>query len=98
MAADHETWLQDASLRVLSVLCLDRFGDFVSDSVVAPVRETCAQVLGALLTLLNRDSVRGILRVIEQMCQQTPWETRHGALLALKYCLSVKKVGCITVY
>jgi TATA-binding protein-associated factor len=25
---------------------LDRFGDFVSDQVVAPVRETCAQALG----------------------------------------------------
>jgi TATA-binding protein-associated factor len=28
------------------VLALDRFGDFVSDQVVAPVRETCAQALG----------------------------------------------------
>ena len=33
-------------MRLLCVLALDRFGDFVSDQVVAPVRETCAQALG----------------------------------------------------
>lgn len=42
----HELWLEDLSLRLLCVLALDRFGDFVSDQVVAPVRETCAQALG----------------------------------------------------
>jgi len=42
----HQQWLEDTSLRLLCVLALDRFGDFVSDQVVAPVRETCAQALG----------------------------------------------------
>lgn len=40
----HQLWLEDVSL--VCVLALDRFGDFVSDQVVAPVRETCSQVLG----------------------------------------------------
>jgi TATA-binding protein-associated factor len=38
--------MEDTALRLLCVLALDRFGDFVSDQVVAPVRETCAQALG----------------------------------------------------
>jgi TATA-binding protein-associated factor len=47
----HQQWLEDTSLRLLCVLALDRFGDFVSDQVVAPVRETCAQALGKCNTL-----------------------------------------------
>lgn len=46
MQAVHESWLIDVALRLVCVLTLDRFGDFVFDQVVAPVRETCAQVLG----------------------------------------------------
>jgi TATA-binding protein-associated factor len=33
-------FLQDCAIRFLCVLSLDRFGDYVSDQVVAPVRET----------------------------------------------------------
>ncbi|PSN34064.1 TATA-binding protein-associated factor 172, partial [Blattella germanica] len=51
----HQLWLEDISLRLLCVLALDRFGDFVSDQVVAPVRETCAQALGSVLNLMNRN-------------------------------------------
>ena len=43
------SWLEDISVRLLCVLALDRFGDFVGDGVVAPVRETAAQALGASL-------------------------------------------------
>ena len=46
MEESHQLYLEDVSLRLLCVLALDRFGDFVSDQVVAPVRETCAQALG----------------------------------------------------
>ena len=35
----HASWLEDLVLRLICVLALDRFGDFVSDAVVAPVRE-----------------------------------------------------------
>ena len=42
----HQHWLEDVAIRLLCVLGLDRFGDFVSDQVTAPVRETCAQALG----------------------------------------------------
>lgn len=46
MENQNRTCLQDYALRLLCVLALDRFGDFVSDQVTAPVRETCAQALG----------------------------------------------------
>lgn len=52
MDENHRRWVEDAALRLLCVLGLDRFGDFVSDQVVAPVRETCAQALGSLLLLM----------------------------------------------
>lgn len=91
MDEDHELWLQDMSLRLLCVLSLDRFGDFVSDQVVAPVRETCAQALGALLKLMNKSSVEGVLRIVSQLMAQNEWEARHGGLLALKYILAIRK-------
>lgn len=46
MEAHHQTWLEDVGLRLLCVLALDHFGDFLGDQVIAPVRETCAQALG----------------------------------------------------
>jgi len=51
----HQLWLEDSALRLLCVLALDRFGDFVSDEVVAPVRETCAQTLGMYPTAFSSD-------------------------------------------
>merc|ERR1719295_1343562 len=36
----HKSWLEDLVLRLVCVLSLDRFGDFVGDTVVAPVRES----------------------------------------------------------
>ncbi|XP_033321370.1 histone acetyltransferase 1 [Megalopta genalis] len=94
----HHQWIIDAALRLLCVLGLDRFGDFVSDQVVAPVRETCAQALGSLLLLVqnqkdsenkNKDII-GIISVMLKLLEHDEWEARHGALLALKYLLAVR--------
>lgn len=46
MESHHQSWLENVGLRLLCVLALDHFGDFLGDQVVAPVRETCAQALG----------------------------------------------------
>lgn len=92
MEEHHQTWLEDCAIRLLCVLALDRFGDFVSDAVVAPVRETCAQCLGALLKLMNERGVMGVLRVLLQLLEQQEWEARHGGLLGLKYLLAVREV------
>lgn len=48
METHNQAWLEDVGLRLLCVLALDHFGDFLGDQVVAPVRETCAQALGIL--------------------------------------------------
>lgn len=53
MQESHRQWLIDVSLRLLCVLGIDRFGDFISDQVVAPVRETCAQALGTLILMIS---------------------------------------------
>jgi TATA-binding protein-associated factor len=45
----HEAWMEDMALRLLCVLSLDRFADFVGDSAVIPVRETCAMTLAVLM-------------------------------------------------
>ncbi|KAM0731918.1 TATA-binding protein-associated factor 172 [Formica fusca] len=98
MQESHYEWITDAALRLLCVLGLDRFGDFVSDQVVAPVRETCAQALGSLFLLMpggqqakdTNGVFHGILSIVLKLLGHDEWEARHGALLALKYLLAVR--------
>ncbi len=90
-AAESKLWLEDLCIRVLCVLALDRFGDFVSDQVVAPVRETCAQVLGALLQFIDASVVRHVVRVLLVLLAREQWELRHAGLLALKYLVAVRQ-------
>ncbi|CAL4066686.1 unnamed protein product, partial [Meganyctiphanes norvegica] len=86
----HQAWLEDMAVRMICVLSLDRFGDFVSDQVVAPVRETCAQALGNILHLLSVSGVLGVVRLLETMLSWREWEARHGGLLGLKYLLAIR--------
>lgn len=92
MQADHQRFLEDVSLRLLSVLALDRFGDFVSDQVIAPVRETCAQVLGILLQKMPQENVTQLINAVLVMVNhKRDWEVRHGGLLVIKYLLVVRE-------
>lgn len=91
MGKAHESWLIDIALRLVCVLTLDRFGDFVFDQVVAPVRETSAQVLGSVVNLMQKLSVENILKVLLQLLDQKDWETRHGGLLGIKYIFAVRQ-------
>lgn len=85
-------WLEDVALKLLCVFALDRFGDYVSDEVVAPVHETCAQTLGTVLHHMPKGSVIKVLSVlIKLQSQEHLWQVRHGALLGLKYMLAVRK-------
>lgn len=52
------------------VLALDRFGDYVSDQVSAPVRETAAQVLAALLPAMHESSVVRVQHILVDMIDQ----------------------------
>ncbi|XP_055541530.1 TATA-binding protein-associated factor 172 [Wyeomyia smithii] len=91
MEQQHQLWLEDATLRLLCVLALDRFGDFVSDQVVAPVRETCAQVLGTVLKQLPLVKVHKTVHILLTFIKQKDWEVRHGGLLGIKYMLVVRE-------
>ncbi|XP_074648298.1 TATA-binding protein-associated factor 172-like [Tubulanus polymorphus] len=90
----NQQWLVDVSLRLVCVLALDRFGDFVSDEVVAPVRETSAQTLGVLLQCMNSENVEGVLSVLLQLLNESSWEVRHGGMLGIKYLLAVRQDLC----
>uniref|UniRef100_A0A1D1XEI5 TATA-binding protein-associated factor 172 n=1 Tax=Anthurium amnicola TaxID=1678845 RepID=A0A1D1XEI5_9ARAE len=84
-------FLQDCAIRFLCVLSLDRFGDYVSDQVVAPVRETCSQALGAVLKYMHPSLVHETLHVLLQMQCRQEWEIRHGSLLGVKYLIAVRQ-------
>lgn len=90
MEASHMRWLEDAVLRLLCVLSLDRFGDFISDQVVAPVRETCAQVLGIALKEMPTNMVQRTVDILVRLMKHNEWEVRHGGLLGIKYMLVVR--------
>uniref|UniRef100_W4VRR5 Putative chromatin remodeling complex wstf-iswi small subunit n=1 Tax=Corethrella appendiculata TaxID=1370023 RepID=W4VRR5_9DIPT len=91
MFNNHSAWLDDAALRLICVLALDRFGDFVSDQVIAPVRETCAQVLGTILKKMSIEKVHKIVDILLTFSKQDDWEVRHGGLLGLKYMIVVRE-------
>lgn len=90
MEVGHIRWLEDAVLRLLCVLSLDRFGDFISDQVVAPVRETCAQVLGIALKEMPANVVQRTVEILIRLMKHNEWEVRHGGLLGIKYMLVVR--------
>lgn len=89
--AAHNIWLEDAALRLLCVLALDRFGDFVSDQVVAPVRETCAQVMGTILNEMPIELVQKTVEALQEFVRQKDWEVRHGGILGIKYFVVVRE-------
>lgn len=45
VTSSRSSWLQDMALTLVVVIAKDRFGDFLSDQVVAPVRESSSQAL-----------------------------------------------------
>ncbi|TFK76566.1 SNF2 superfamily chromatin remodeling protein [Pluteus cervinus] len=66
----HEKWCNDLAAQFLCVFVLDRFGDFVSDQVVAPVRETASQTLASLLLHMPKRSVGHVHRILLEMIRQ----------------------------
>ncbi|CAJ0917243.1 unnamed protein product [Ranitomeya imitator] len=91
MEQQHQEWLEDVAIRLLCVFALDRFGDFVSDEVVAPVREACAQTLGVVLKHMNESGVHNTVKILLRLLTQEQWEVRHGGLLGIKYALAIRQ-------
>ena len=94
----NRKWLDDLACRLLCVLMLDRFGDYISDNVVAPIRETVGQTLGALLSQLPSKSVISVHQCLYRIIMQTDlnlerpiWEVCHGGMIGLRYLVAVRK-------
>ncbi|XP_065898514.1 TATA-binding protein-associated factor 172-like isoform X2 [Dysidea avara] len=93
----NQAWLEDACIRLLCVLALDRFGDFVTDELVAPVRATSAQVLGVLLDHVEATQVQEVVRLLMVLAHQAEWEVRHASLLGIQHMLAVRQVDAATL-
>ncbi|KAA0718268.1 TATA-binding protein-associated factor 172 [Triplophysa tibetana] len=91
MERQHQEWLEDLVIRLLCIFALDRFGDFVSDEVVAPVRETCAQTLGVAMKHMTNSGVAMTVDILLKLLTEDQWEVRHGGLLGIKYALAVRQ-------
>jgi TATA-binding protein-associated factor len=94
----NRKWLDDLACRLLCVLMLDRFGDYVSDTVVAPIRETVGQTLGALLLHLPDVTALSVYNFLIRMIMQLDlglklpiWEICHGGMIGLKYFVAVRR-------
>lgn len=97
---DHKNrqTLEDLASRLLTLFATDRFGDYVYDTVVAPVRESAAQALAALLIHLDNDLVIHIFKHLDGLVLQNTkanervpcWEASHGGMLGLRYLVSVR--------
>ena len=90
-------WLDNLACRLCCVFMLDRFGDYISDNVVAPIRETVGQTLGALMVHLTPNLVASVYRVLYRMVMQNDlnlvnriWEVCHGGMIGLRYLVAVR--------
>ncbi|KAF7719292.1 SNF2-related protein [Penicillium ucsense] len=94
----NRRWLDDLACRLICVLMLDRFGDYISDNVVAPIRETVGQTLGALLSHLSPKSVQLVYKCLYRIIMQKDldldrpvWEVCHGGMIGLRYLVAIRK-------
>lgn len=92
--------LEDLCVRLITLFAVDRFGDYVSDTVVAPVRENAGQVLAALLLHLPDETELSVFHTLVSLIKQDTqqlgikapcWEAKHGGILGLKYFVSIRK-------
>lgn len=91
----NSSTLEDLVVRLLAIFAMDRFGDYISDTVVAPVRENAAQVLAAVLRQVNDSLECNIFKCLCDLIKQENvskpcWEAKHGGLLGLRYFVSIK--------
>lgn len=96
---NNASTLEDLAVRICTLFALDRFGDYVSDTVVAPVRELAAQTLAALLIHLDDNVVLKTFYCLNNLVLQEHtdkfdmnkcWEAKHGGMLGLRYFVSVR--------
>lgn len=90
-------YLDDMACKLCCVFMLDRFGDYVSDTVVAPIRETVGQTLGALLIHLPPVKVYAVHRILYRLVMQEDlqlqnrgWAVCHGGMIGMRYLVAVR--------
>lgn len=91
---ENANWLEDICCRLLCVLAMDRFNDFVGDAVVAPVREAAAMAIGAVAKVMSPEKTKelmGRLLYLLRSSNSKQWEVRHASLLGVRYVLAVKE-------
>jgi TATA-binding protein-associated factor len=92
----NRRWLDDLACRLCCVFMLDRFGDYVSDNVVVPVRESSGQALAAVLKHLPAVSVNATFNVLRQLVTQDSkesdraWQPCHGGMIGMRYLVSTR--------
>jgi len=92
----NQRWLNDMACRICCVFMLDRFGDYISDNVVAPIRETAGQTLGAMLQHLSHQNVVSTFKVLFRLVMQTDfgskpvWQACHGGMIGMRYLVAVR--------
>ncbi|KAF2183144.1 hypothetical protein K469DRAFT_635627 [Zopfia rhizophila CBS 207.26] len=92
----NQRWLNDLACRICCVFMLDRFGDYISDNVVAPIRETAGQTLGSLLQYLSHDNVLATFNVLYRLVMQkdfdnkSVWQACHGGMIGMRYLVAVR--------
>ena len=92
-------YLESCMVRLLSVIALDRFADYIGDEAVAPVRETCAQIIGIISShlnfftsssthLANCNKLARLCHILNEFIGfngESSWELRHSGIMSLKY-------------
>ena len=90
--------LFDTARSLLTLLALDRFGDFLGDTVIAPVRETAAQTLGVLFKSLGFGATQEVHEGLMLMIMQ-PWAKRGKEAAGLekgeKFAWEVRHAGML---
>lgn len=93
----NRRWLDDLASRICCVFMLDRFGDYISDNVVAPIRETAGQALGALIQYMPTQSIKAVYRILESLVnqdkletKQRAWQACHGGMIGMRYLVAVR--------
>jgi TATA-binding protein-associated factor len=92
----NKRWLDDMACRICCVFMLDRFGDYVSDSVIVPVRESSGQALAGVLKHMPAESVKATFNVLRQLVipedasAEFLWQPRHGGIIGMRYLVSTR--------
>ena len=60
--------------------------------MVAPVRATCAQVLGVVSHLMTEENIAQMTKVLLLLVSESQWEVRHASLMGIQHLLAARTV------